>query len=79
MKEKEQKLIHEGLITEALPNGMFRVRLDNEDVILGYVSGKIRCSFTRILLGDRVKIETSRYDSTRGRIIYRFPDKDSND
>ncbi|MFS7905559.1 hypothetical protein Hanom_Chr01g00049101 [Helianthus anomalus] len=69
---KEQKWIHEGLITESLPNGMFRVRLDNEDMILGYVSGKIRSSFIRILPGDRVKIEVSRYDSTRGRIIYRL-------
>nr|QNN00490.1 translation initiation factor 1 [Torricellia tiliifolia] len=42
---KEQKWIHEGLITESLPNGMFRIRLDNEDMILGYVSGKIRRSF----------------------------------
>nr|YP_010878160.1 translational initiation factor 1 [Mesoamerantha guatemalensis]WHE19957.1 translational initiation factor 1 [Mesoamerantha guatemalensis] len=78
---KEQKLIHEGLITESLPNGMFRVRLDNEneDLILGYVSGRIRRSFIRILPGDRVKIEVSRYDSTRGRIIYRLRNKDSND
>ena len=76
---KEQKWIHEGLITESLPNGMFRVRLDNEDLILGYVSGRIRRSFIRILPGDRVKIEVSRYDSTRGRIIYRLRNKDSND
>ncbi|KAI3663508.1 hypothetical protein L6452_45832 [Arctium lappa] len=47
---------------------MFRVRLDNEDIILGYVSGKIRRSFIRILPGDRVKIEVSRYDSTRGHV-----------
>nr|YP_009433346.1 translational initiation factor 1 [Zostera marina]YP_010193484.1 Translational initiation factor [Zostera nigricaulis]YP_010193655.1 Translational initiation factor [Zostera japonica]YP_010205226.1 translational initiation factor 1 [Chorda filum]YP_010574301.1 Translational initiation factor [Zostera muelleri]ATD85256.1 translational initiation factor 1 [Zostera marina]QZQ52704.1 Translational initiation factor [Zostera nigricaulis]QZQ52875.1 Translational initiation factor [Zostera japon len=76
---KEQKLIHEGLITESLPNGMFRIRLDNEDIILGYVSGKIRRSFIRILPGDRVKIEISRYDSTKGRIIYRLRNKDSKD
>nr|YP_010924116.1 translational initiation factor 1 [Dasyphyllum popayanense]WKB10875.1 translational initiation factor 1 [Dasyphyllum popayanense] len=74
---KEQKWIDEGLITESLPNGMFRVRLDNEDMILGYVSGKIRRSFIRILPGDRVKIEVSR--STRGRIIYRLRTKDSKD
>ena len=74
---KEQKLIHEGLITESLPNGMFRVRLDNEDLILGYASGRIRRSFIRILPGDRVKIEVSRYDSSKGRIIYRLPHKDS--
>nr|UDZ59583.1 translation initiation factor 1 [Echinodorus berteroi] len=79
MKEKEQKIIHEGLITESFPNGMFRVRLDNGDFILGYISGKIRRSFIRILLGDRVKIEVSRYDSTRGRIIYRLRNKDLND
>nr|YP_009829111.1 translational initiation factor 1 [Danxiaorchis singchiana]QJC59629.1 translational initiation factor 1 [Danxiaorchis singchiana]QKV48089.1 translation initiation factor 1 [Danxiaorchis singchiana] len=76
---KEQKLIHEGLIIESLPNGMFRVRLDNEDLILGYISGRIRRVFIRILTGDRVKIEMSRYDSTRGRIIYRLRKKDSND
>nr|QXO05788.1 initiation factor 1 [Zeuxine nervosa] len=76
---REQTLIHEGLITESLPNGMFRVRLDNQDLILGYISGRIRRSFIRILPGDRVKIEMSRYDSTRGRIIYRLRKKDSND
>nr|YP_010974788.1 translational initiation factor 1 [Lysiana exocarpi]WNR57365.1 translational initiation factor 1 [Lysiana exocarpi]WNR57430.1 translational initiation factor 1 [Lysiana exocarpi] len=53
---KEQKRIHEVLIIESLPNGMFRIRLDNEDLILGYVSGRIRRSFIRILPGDRIKI-----------------------
>nr|YP_010717698.1 translational initiation factor 1 [Orobanche pycnostachya]WDQ41953.1 translational initiation factor 1 [Orobanche pycnostachya] len=78
--KKEQKCIYEGLITESLPNGMFRVRrLDNEDLVLGYISGKIRCNFIRILPGDKVKIEISHYDSTRGRIIYRFQNKDSKD
>nr|YP_009309810.1 translational initiation factor 1 [Orobanche pancicii]ALJ02265.1 translational initiation factor 1 [Orobanche pancicii] len=78
--KKEQKWIYEGLITESLPNGMFRVRrLDNEDLVLGYISGKIRCNFIRILPGDKVKIEISHYDSTRGRIIYRFQNKDSKD
>ncbi|WOG97285.1 hypothetical protein DCAR_0416625 [Daucus carota subsp. sativus] len=75
---KEQKWIHEGLITESFPNGMFRIRLDNQDMILGYVSGKIRSSFIRILPGDRVKIEISRYDSTRGRIIYQPETYDKN-
>nr|AWI73080.1 translation initiation factor 1 [Lepiniopsis trilocularis] len=79
MKEKEPKLIHEGLITESLPNGMFRVRLDNEDLILGYISGNIRRNFIRILPGDRVKIEVSGYDPTKGRIIYRLRNKDSKD
>ena len=79
MKEQKQKWIHEGLIIESLPNGMFRVHLDNEDLILGFVSGKIRRSFIRILPGDRVKVEVSRYDSTKGRIIYRLRNKDSKD
>nr|YP_009661583.1 translational initiation factor 1 [Amphilophium paniculatum]YP_009661620.1 translational initiation factor 1 [Amphilophium paniculatum]QBA67452.1 translation initiation factor 1 [Amphilophium perbracteatum]QBA67448.1 translation initiation factor 1 [Amphilophium paniculatum]QBA67449.1 translation initiation factor 1 [Amphilophium paniculatum]QCT82860.1 translational initiation factor 1 [Amphilophium paniculatum]QCT82861.1 translational initiation factor 1 [Amphilophium paniculatum] len=75
----EQKWIHEGLITESLPNGMFRVRLDNEDLVLGYVSGKIRQSSIRILPGDKVKIEISRYDSTRGRIISRLDNDNENE
>nr|YP_009662566.1 translational initiation factor 1 [Amphilophium lactiflorum]QCU48088.1 translational initiation factor 1 [Amphilophium lactiflorum] len=75
----EQKWIHEGLITESLPNGMFRVRLDNEDLVLGYVSGKIRQSSIRILPGDKVKIEISRYDSTRGRIISRLDNENENE
>nr|QHN54056.1 translation initaion factor IF-1 [Aglaonema costatum] len=77
---KEQKWIHEGLITESLLNGMFRVPLDNENLILGYVSGRIRRRFIRILPGDRVKIEVSSYDSTsKGRIIYRLRNEDLND
>ncbi|KAK9747842.1 hypothetical protein RND81_02G018300 [Saponaria officinalis] len=68
---KEQKWVHEGTISESLPNGMFWVNCDNGDVILGYVSGKMRRGSIRILPGDRVKVEVSRYDSTRGRIIYR--------
>nr|YP_009558149.1 translation initiation factor 1 [Lonicera nervosa]YP_010414228.1 translational initiation factor 1 [Lonicera gynochlamydea]YP_010703371.1 translational initiation factor 1 [Lonicera szechuanica]UWK23675.1 translational initiation factor 1 [Lonicera rupicola var. syringantha]AZZ06117.1 translation initiation factor 1 [Lonicera nervosa]URS64410.1 translational initiation factor 1 [Lonicera gynochlamydea]WCO11825.1 translational initiation factor 1 [Lonicera szechuanica] len=79
MNQKEPKCIHEGLITESLPNGMFRVHLDNGDLIIGYISGKIRRSFIRILPGDRVQVEVSRYDSTRGRIIYRLRNKDSKD
>lgn len=73
--KKESVLVEEGLITESLPNGMFRVRLDNQDVILGYISGKIRKNYVRILPGDRVKIEVSRYDSSKGRIIYRLGKK----
>ncbi|PIA64876.1 hypothetical protein AQUCO_00100387v1 [Aquilegia coerulea] len=69
---KEQKWTHEGLIIESLSNGQFRVRLDNDDVIVGYVSGRIRRNFVRILPGDRVKLEVSRYDSSKGRIVYRL-------
>ncbi|KAI4333674.1 hypothetical protein L6164_018453 [Bauhinia variegata] len=71
-KSNEQKWVHEGSIIESLPNGMFRVRLDNEDLILGYISGKIRKNFVRILPGDRVKVEVSRYDTSKGRIVYRL-------
>ncbi|BFG29236.1 hypothetical protein CerSpe_155100 [Prunus speciosa] len=73
---EEQKFSQEGLITESLPNGMFRIRLDNADTIIGYISGKIRKNFVRILPGDRVKVEVSRYDTTRGRIVYRFKKED---
>lgn len=68
----EQKWVHEGLITESLPNGMFRIRLDNEDLIIGYISGRIRKNFVRILPGDRVRVEVSRYDTSKGRIVYRL-------
>nr|YP_009450121.1 translational initiation factor 1 [Burmannia oblonga]ANK36318.1 translational initiation factor 1 [Burmannia oblonga] len=73
---KEKKIIYEGLITESLSNGMFRVRVDNKYIILGYISGKIRRNFIRILPGDRVKVEISRYDSSKGRIIFRLYKKD---
>nr|YP_011034554.1 Translational initiation factor [Goeppertia makoyana]WRI58258.1 Translational initiation factor [Goeppertia makoyana] len=73
MTTNEDKLIFEGLVVESFPNGMFRVRLENEDVVLGYISGKIRRSFIRILVGDRVQVEVSRYDSSKGRIVSRFP------
>jgi translation initiation factor IF-1 len=62
----------EGTVTEALPNAMFRVRLQNEHVILAHISGKMRLNFIRILPGDRVLVELSPYDLTRGRIIYRY-------
>jgi translation initiation factor IF-1 len=62
----------EGTIIEALPNAMFRVELENALVILAHISGKIRKNFIRILPGDKVKIELSPYDLTRGRITYRM-------
>ena len=61
----------EGEILEALPNAMFKVKLDTSQEVLAHVSGKIRKNFIRILLGDRVKVELSPYDLTRGRITYR--------
>lgn len=61
----------DGIIMEALPNGLFRVKLDTGQEVLAHISGKIRKFFIRILLGDRVKVELSPYDLSRGRIIYR--------
>nr|YP_010294615.1 translation initiation factor 1 [Xyris pauciflora]ULQ68754.1 translation initiation factor 1 [Xyris pauciflora] len=77
MVEKEKKFIHVGLVTDSFPNGMFRVRLDNGSLVLGYISGKIRLSLIHIMLGDKVLIELSPYDLNKGRIIYRLPSKDS--
>ena len=62
----------EGTIAEALPNAMFRVELESGRRVLAHVSGKMRMNFIRILPGDRVKVELSPYDLTRGRITYRF-------
>ena len=69
---KEEKIEMEGEITEALPNTMFRVKLDNDHDVLGHISGKMRRHYIRILPGDRVKIELSPYDLDRGRITYRY-------
>lgn len=68
---KEEAIEVEGIIKETLPNAMFRVELDNGHKVLAHVSGKMRMNFIRILPGDRVKLELSPYDLTRGRIIYR--------
>lgn len=62
----------EGTVHEALPNAMFRVELENGMEILAHISGKIRKNFIRILPGDKVKVELSPYDLTRGRITYRM-------
>ena len=62
----------EGTVTEALPIATFRVQMDNGHMVLAHVSGKMRKFFIRILAGDRVKMELSPYDLTRGRITYRF-------
>ena len=68
---KEEKIQLEGIVTEALPGTQFRVRLDNGHEVLAYLAGKMRKYYIRILLGDRVQVEISPYDLTRGRIIYR--------
>jgi translation initiation factor IF-1 len=68
---KESKIEVEGTIRETLPNAMFRVELENGHKVLAHVSGKMRMNFIRILPGDKVTVELSPYDLTRGRIIYR--------
>jgi len=68
---KEELIETEGVVMESLPNAMFRVQLDNGHKVLAHVSGKMRMHFIRILPGDRVKLELSPYDLTRGRITYR--------
>jgi translation initiation factor IF-1 len=68
---KEDLIEVEGVVKEALPNALFRVELENGHIVLAHISGKIRMNFIRILPGDKVKMELSPYDLTRGRITYR--------
>ncbi len=68
---KEELIETEGKVVEALPNAMFRVELENGHIVLAHVSGKMRMNFIRILPGDKVKLELSPYDLTRGRITFR--------
>jgi len=72
MGGKEEKIVVEGNIIEALPGTQFRVQLDTGHEVLAYLSGKMRRYYIRILLGDRVRVELSPYDLTRGRIVYRY-------
>jgi translation initiation factor IF-1 len=67
----EETITLEGKIVDTLPNAMFRVELENGHTVLAYLSGKMRKYYIRVLLGDRVKVEMSPYDLTRGRITYR--------
>ena len=72
LMSKQDVIEVEGKVIEPLPNAMFRVELDNGHKVLAHVSGKIRMNFIRILAGDRVMVELSPYDLTRGRIVYRY-------
>jgi len=71
-KAKKDVIEAVGTVTEALPNAMFKVKLDTGHQVLAHISGKMRMYYIRILLGDRVQVELSPYDLTRGRITYRF-------
>ncbi|TRZ95148.1 translation initiation factor IF-1 [bacterium] len=68
---KEELIETEGKVIDALPNAMFRVELENGHIVLAHVSGKMRMNFIRILPGDKVKLELSPYDLSRGRITFR--------
>ncbi|MCE5196731.1 MAG: translation initiation factor IF-1 [Negativicutes bacterium] len=69
---KEDVIEVEGKVVEPLPNAMFRVQLENGHIVLAHVSGKLKLNFIRILTGDKVKLEISPYDLSRGRITYRL-------
>lgn len=72
MVKKEEPIEVEGIVIEPLPNAMFRVELDKGHKVLAHISGKMRMHYIRILPGDRVKVELSPYDLSRGRITYRY-------
>ena len=69
---KEEQIKIDGIVTETLPNASFRVELENGHKILAHISGKMRMHFIKILPGDKVTVELSAYDLTKGRIIYRY-------
>jgi translation initiation factor IF-1 len=69
---KEEGIQVEGTVVEPLPNAMFRVELENKHIVLAHISGKMRMHFIKILPGDKVTVELSPYDLSRGRIVYRY-------
>jgi translation initiation factor IF-1 len=71
-KPKEDAIVLEGTVTEPLPNAMFRVELENGHKVLAHISGKMRMHYIRILPGDKVQVELTPYDLSRGRITYRY-------
>ncbi len=74
--EREDKVVANGTIVEVLPSTMFRVKIENtEHVILCHLSGKMRLHFIKLVVGDKVKVEMSPYDLTKGRIVYRSTEK----
>jgi translation initiation factor IF-1 len=75
VKDSKEKIEFEGTVVDCLPGTQFKVELDNGHEVLAYLSGKMRRYYIRVLLGDRVLVELSPYDLTRGRITYRFKKK----
>ena len=78
MASNRELIEMEGVVVESLPNAMFQVELENGFQVLAHISGKIRRNSIKILLGDRVTVELTPYDLTKGRIIYRLRKKDRN-
>ena len=76
---KQSSIVQDGTIIEALSNAMFRVELENEHIITAHISGKMRMDYIKILPGDRVRLEMSPYDLTKGRITYRYKPVESAD
>lgn len=72
MVKKEEKLEFEGVVVEALPNTVFWVKLDDDRLVLCHLSGKMRIHYIRVMPGDKVKVEMTPYDETKGRIVYRY-------
>jgi len=72
MAKQDTIIVQDGIVTDALPNAMFRVRLQNGHIILAHISGKMRLNYIKILPDDKVKVEMSPYDLSKGRIIFRY-------
>jgi translation initiation factor IF-1 len=73
LKDESKGIIEtEGIVIEKLPNAVFRIRLSNDKEIMGHISGKMRMHFIKLVVGDRVRLEISKYDLTKGRITYRI-------
>jgi translation initiation factor IF-1 len=72
--QKEEAVVLDAVVTQALPNAMFEVQLENEHKLVAYAAGRMRRYFIRITPGDRIRVELSPYDLTRGRIVYRYRD-----
>lgn len=68
---KEEQIVMEGTVVETLPNTMFRVQLENGHIVTAHISGRMRKNYIRILTGDKVKVEMTPYDLTKGRIVFR--------
>ena len=72
MKKKKDVISIDGIVEKALPNAMFQIKLEGGHTILGHVSGKMRMHYVKLLPGDRVAVELSEYDLTKGRIVFRY-------